>query len=80
MHADATYHPNPICTCLCVLSDSFVFALPTDCLIIVVVEAIDQVGLIQPHAFEAALISASPCGHEEGEKSAKKRVLHFVVL
>lgn len=46
MYADATYHSNPTATCRCSLSDPFVFALPTDCLIIVVVETVDQVGLV----------------------------------
>lgn len=80
MHADATYHPIPSGTRLCILFIVLAFALPTDCLIIVVVETADQVGLVQPHAFEAALISASPCGHEEVEQSKKKRAPYCVVL
>jgi hypothetical protein len=81
MYADPTYHPSPIVlTLLCVPIPIFAFTLPTDCLIIVVVETVDQIGLVQPHAFEAALISASPRGHEEVEKSEKKRAPHFEVL
>jgi hypothetical protein len=75
-----TYHSLPFDTRVCRLVVVLAFALPTECLLIVFVEIVDQVGLVQPHAFKAALISASPGGHEEVEKSEKKRAPHGVVL
>jgi hypothetical protein len=55
------------------------FALPTDHLIIIFVETVDQVGLVQPHPFKAALISASLGGREEVGKSEKETAPHDVV-
>jgi hypothetical protein len=72
-----TYHSLPFGTRI--LIEVFAFALPTDHLIIIFVETVDQVGLVQPHAFKAALISASLGGREEVEKSEKERAPHDVV-
>jgi hypothetical protein len=72
-----TYHSLPLGTRA--LIEVLAFALPTDRLIIILVETVDQVGLVQPHAFNAALISASPGGREEVEKSEKERAPHDVV-
>jgi hypothetical protein len=74
-----TYHSLPFGTRVLISVVVFALALPTDCLVSIGIETVDQVGLIQPHAFKAALISASPGGREEVEKSEDKGAPHDLV-
>jgi hypothetical protein len=76
MRAHKTYHSLPMPTLLICVVRILAFALPADCLFIIVVETVDQVGLIHPHAFKTALIPASPGGRKEVQKREGKRALH----